>query len=161
MNRPTLAWAAFVLLIAVAFGAFGAHGLKAKVTPEALGQWQTGVQYQFYHGLGLLFLALAAEHLPSRTIIDRQRPFPGWNSLLLWLALFLGHTGYPKYGRDDVHFRANNPIGRPAFYGRVGCAHRCRLAQAAHMTTVTGPSSHIPLLLPSNFQPQGHERIRP
>lgn len=77
MNRPTLAWASFVLLIAVAFGAFGAHGLKAKVTPEALGQWHTGVQYQFYHGFGLLFLALAAEHLPSKTIMIARGLFLG------------------------------------------------------------------------------------
>ena len=66
MNRTTLAWAAFVLMIAVGFGAFGAHGLKAVLSEQALGQWQTGVQYQFYHGLGLLFLALAATWLTPK-----------------------------------------------------------------------------------------------
>ncbi len=66
MNRTTLAWAAFVLMIAVGFGAFGAHGLKAVLSEQALGQWQTGVQYQFYHGLGLLFLALAATSLTPK-----------------------------------------------------------------------------------------------
>jgi uncharacterized membrane protein YgdD (TMEM256/DUF423 family) len=58
MDRRNLAWAAGVLLTAVALGAFGAHGLKARLSPEALGQWRTGVEYQFYHGLGLLALAL-------------------------------------------------------------------------------------------------------
>ena len=33
-------------LPAVALGAFGAHGLKAKISPEMLAIWQTGVQYQ-------------------------------------------------------------------------------------------------------------------
>lgn len=60
-----MAWAAGALLVAVAFGAFGAHGLKARLTPEALGQWNTSVQYQFYHGLGLLFVAVASASLPT------------------------------------------------------------------------------------------------
>lgn len=42
--------------IAVILGAFGAHGLKALIAPESLTVWQTGVQYQFYHTLGLLFV---------------------------------------------------------------------------------------------------------
>ncbi|MBP6311014.1 MAG: DUF423 domain-containing protein [Flavobacteriales bacterium] len=66
MNRTTLAWAAFILLIAVAFGAFGAHGLRMVLSDIELGQWQTGVQYQFYHGLGLLFLALAGTWLSTK-----------------------------------------------------------------------------------------------
>lgn len=58
-------WAAALLLVAVALGAFGAHGLKDYVTPEAVAQWQTGVQYQFYHGLGLLGLAWLGPRLPA------------------------------------------------------------------------------------------------
>lgn len=68
MDRKTLAWAAGALTIAVGFGAFGAHGLKERLDPAALGQWRTGVEYQFYHGLGLLFLALAAERLPAGAV---------------------------------------------------------------------------------------------
>lgn len=66
MDRKTLAWAAAVLCVAVAFGAFGAHGLKSRVGPEAVAQWQTGVQYQFYHGLGLFGLALLGGRLPAQ-----------------------------------------------------------------------------------------------
>src|SRR5690606_19173476 len=44
-------------LIAVVFGAFGAHGLKDKIGPEALENWKTAVSYQFYHTFALLFLA--------------------------------------------------------------------------------------------------------
>jgi uncharacterized membrane protein YgdD (TMEM256/DUF423 family) len=38
----------------VALGAFGAHGLKALLSAEALGWWQTAVQYQMWHAIGLL-----------------------------------------------------------------------------------------------------------
>lgn len=55
---------ACVLLIAVALGAFGVHGLKARVGPEALAQWKTGVEYQFYHGLGLVLLAALSARTP-------------------------------------------------------------------------------------------------
>ncbi len=49
---------AFNGLLAVALGAFGAHALKAKLTAAMLGVWQTAVQYQFYHLLALLLVAL-------------------------------------------------------------------------------------------------------
>jgi uncharacterized membrane protein YgdD (TMEM256/DUF423 family) len=45
--------AAFFGLIAVAFGAFGAHGLKKMISPEYITMWEKGVQYQFYHALGI------------------------------------------------------------------------------------------------------------
>jgi len=68
MDRKTLALASALLLVAVAFGAFGAHGLKARLTPDALAQWRTGVEYQFYHALGLLVLAVSFRHLPARPL---------------------------------------------------------------------------------------------
>ena len=42
----------------VALGAFGAHALKSALTPDLLANFETGVRYQMYHGLGLLALAL-------------------------------------------------------------------------------------------------------
>lgn len=44
----------------VALGAFGAHALRARVTPEMLAIWQTGVLYHLIHALVLLALALYA-----------------------------------------------------------------------------------------------------
>lgn len=44
-------------LLAVAFGAFGAHSLRDMVTPERLAVFQTGVHYQAIHALALLFVA--------------------------------------------------------------------------------------------------------
>jgi uncharacterized membrane protein YgdD (TMEM256/DUF423 family) len=46
---------------AVALGAFGAHALKGSLSAEALGWWQTGVQYQMWHGLALLALAAVGD----------------------------------------------------------------------------------------------------
>lgn len=52
--RLILIIAAINGLLAVAFGAFGAHALRARVSESLLSAWQTGVQYQFYHALALL-----------------------------------------------------------------------------------------------------------
>jgi len=65
MERKSIAWGAALLFVAVGLGAFGAHGLKAHVSPEALGQWRTGVEYQFYHGLGILLLASLGDVLSA------------------------------------------------------------------------------------------------
>jgi uncharacterized membrane protein YgdD (TMEM256/DUF423 family) len=43
---------------AVAIGAFGAHGLREKLSAEMLEFYKTGVVYQFFHTLVLLLLAL-------------------------------------------------------------------------------------------------------
>ncbi|MBL7963191.1 MAG: DUF423 domain-containing protein [Flavobacteriales bacterium] len=69
MHRPTLATASLVLFTAVALGAFGAHGLRGLVPPEALANWRTGVDYQFVHGLGLLVLAVLVPHLRVATVV--------------------------------------------------------------------------------------------
>lgn len=44
-------------LLAVIFGAFGAHALKKSFTPEQLASFETGVKYQMYHALVLLMLS--------------------------------------------------------------------------------------------------------
>ena len=43
-------------LLSVIFGAFGAHALKKKLTPELLQSFETGVKYQMYHAIVLLVL---------------------------------------------------------------------------------------------------------
>lgn len=49
---------AVLALLAVAFGAFGAHALKEIVTPERLQTFETGVRYQMYHALALLVMSV-------------------------------------------------------------------------------------------------------
>ncbi len=46
------------LMLVVSLGAFGAHGLKARVAAEQLAWWHTAVQYQAWHALGLLGVGL-------------------------------------------------------------------------------------------------------
>lgn len=52
-------------LLAVAAGAFGAHALRGRLTPEMLAIFETGARYQMYHALALLAAALAAERWPG------------------------------------------------------------------------------------------------
>lgn len=51
--------------LAVALGAFGAHGLKKIVAPETVATYQTGVQYQMYHALALIIAGLLSERIAS------------------------------------------------------------------------------------------------
>jgi uncharacterized membrane protein YgdD (TMEM256/DUF423 family) len=51
--------------LGVALGAFGAHGLRSHVPPEALAVFETGVRYQIYHALGLIAIAQAASRWPG------------------------------------------------------------------------------------------------
>ena len=55
--RLALPTAALLMAAAVALGAFGAHALKARLTPDALSLWQTGVNYHAWHALALLATA--------------------------------------------------------------------------------------------------------
>lgn len=61
--RFYLVFAALSCLVSVAFGAFGAHALKAMVSPDRLAVWHTGVLYQMTHSLGLFMLVSASAYL--------------------------------------------------------------------------------------------------
>lgn len=56
MNKTILGVAALLGTLAVILGAMGAHALKSQIIPESLNSFQTGVQYQMYHALFLLFI---------------------------------------------------------------------------------------------------------
>lgn len=57
MNKKILISASILGMLAVILGAFAAHGLENKVTEDAIETFQTGVRYQMYHALVLLFVA--------------------------------------------------------------------------------------------------------
>lgn len=61
ISKRFLLLGAILMALAVGLGAFGAHGLKKIVTIEMLTVYQTGVQYQFYHALGLCVVGLIAQ----------------------------------------------------------------------------------------------------
>ena len=54
--------------LAVVLGAFGAHGLKARVSPELLVVFETGVRYHMYHAVALLAVGLAATRWTSASV---------------------------------------------------------------------------------------------
>lgn len=56
--------------LAVAVGAFGAHGLQGRVSPEMLNVFEVGVRYQMYHALALVLLGLFAGRGPSPAPIE-------------------------------------------------------------------------------------------
>jgi uncharacterized membrane protein YgdD (TMEM256/DUF423 family) len=70
-NKRELLIASLFFLLAVAFGAFGAHGLKATLSDKAMSTFQTGVQYQFLHAIAL-FITSFIGHLYQMRI---QLPF--------------------------------------------------------------------------------------
>ncbi|WP_293912215.1 DUF423 domain-containing protein [Deinococcus sp.] len=74
-------WGAALAGSAVGFGAFGAHALRAVLSPEYLAVFETGVRYQMYHGLALLVLGL----------YPQQRRGPLWlliGTLIFSLSLY-------------------------------------------------------------------------
>ena len=62
MNKRIILTAAFFGALAVALGAFGAHGLKNLIDQSSLAIWQKGVEYQFYHTFALLYLSTFARY---------------------------------------------------------------------------------------------------
>ncbi|HEX8563715.1 MAG TPA: DUF423 domain-containing protein [Flavobacterium sp.] len=56
MERKILITAALVAVVAIALGAFGAHALKERLDVQQLATFETGVRYQMYHALFLLFV---------------------------------------------------------------------------------------------------------
>ena len=95
--------------LAVGLGAFGAHGLKARLSLDMLGVYQTGVQYHFYHALGLLLVGMLVSQWPTEGLIK----IAGW-VMFAGIVIFSGSlyllsiTGIRGLG-------AITPIGGLAF----------------------------------------------
>lgn len=68
MERRIFAIGSILTGLGVVFGAFGAHALKASLSPQLLTSFETGVRFQMYHGLGLLALAWAVGRWPERRL---------------------------------------------------------------------------------------------
>ena len=65
MNNKITATAAFFGMTAIILGAFGAHALKKVLTIDQLATFETGVKFQMYHALFLLFVGLNS-HLSEK-----------------------------------------------------------------------------------------------
>ena len=70
--------------LGVLLGAFGAHGLRDRVTPEMLAVFETGVRYHLVHGLALLAVAWATTQWPNTWITAS-----GW-LFVAGIAIFSG-----------------------------------------------------------------------
>ena len=68
MSKIFLLLAAGNGFLVVALGAFGAHGLSARLSAEMMATYQTAVQYHFYHSLALLGVALLCLQFPVATL---------------------------------------------------------------------------------------------
>ena len=73
MERLFFVLGAVSALIAVGLGAFGAHGLRTRVTPDMLATFETGARYHMYHALALLAVAWAVARWPGA-----GAPLAGW-----------------------------------------------------------------------------------
>lgn len=71
-------------LLGVACGAFGAHALRARLAPDLLAVYHTGVEYQFYHALALLAVGLLAQQRDALALT-----VAGW-CFVLGVLLFSG-----------------------------------------------------------------------
>lgn len=83
--KKQLAVAAFLMALAVALGAFGAHALKATLPAKALQTWQTANEYHIYHAIGLLIIGLTGLHGIQHRLVALAYPV-----MLLGLFIFCG-----------------------------------------------------------------------
>jgi uncharacterized membrane protein YgdD (TMEM256/DUF423 family) len=95
-------------LLAVAFGALGAHALEARLAPERLATWELGARYQMYHALALLAAAWAAGRWPGTA-----STLAGW-LFILGIMVFCG-TLYALALGSPRWLGAITPIGGVAF----------------------------------------------
>src|ERR671939_2065940 len=68
MDRVFFALGSLLAFLAVALGAFAAHGLKARLEPAMLATFETGVRYHIYHALALLAVGWAATRWPGGAV---------------------------------------------------------------------------------------------
>jgi uncharacterized membrane protein YgdD (TMEM256/DUF423 family) len=84
MDRLFFALGALAGFIGVALGAFAAHGLKSRLTPELLATFEIGVRYQMYHAFALIAVAWACTRWPGTAVT-----VAGW-LFLAGIVLFSG-----------------------------------------------------------------------
>lgn len=68
MERVFAGVGAILALLGVALGAFGAHGLRGRVSPADLDTFETAIRYQMYHALGLFVVAWASSRWGGGTL---------------------------------------------------------------------------------------------
>jgi uncharacterized membrane protein YgdD (TMEM256/DUF423 family) len=108
MDRLFVSLGAASALLSVAAGAFGAHALRSRLTPEYLTVFETAARYQMYHALGLIAVAWAVSRWPSGTA-----QWAGW-LFVVGTALFSGSL-YALALTGTLWLGAITPLGGAAF----------------------------------------------
>jgi uncharacterized membrane protein YgdD (TMEM256/DUF423 family) len=81
MSKTILMIAALLMALAVGIGAFGAHGLKSHLSEEMIQVYKTGVEYHFYHALGLLLIGVLSLSISSGWL--------NWSAFMLTAGIIL------------------------------------------------------------------------
>lgn len=102
-------------MLAVAFGAFGAHALKSRLDDYALGVFQTAVQYHFYHSLALLAVGILALSQPQTAMLKSS----GW-LFCIGIIIFCGSL-YLLSISGVRWLGAITPLGGLAFIAGWAC----------------------------------------
>lgn len=114
MNRRWVVLGAVSAAVAVAAGAFGAHALKARLSPEALAVWESAARYQTVHALALFAVAQAAAAWRARLV-----EIAGW-AFVVGTVLFSGSL-YALALSGVRGLGAVTPLGGVAFLVGWGC----------------------------------------
>lgn len=108
MDRFFFTAGAIMAFLAVALGAFGAHALKNRLTPDMLDIFEVGVRYHTYHALGLLAVAWATSRWPESNVTAA-----GW-AFIVGIIIFSGSL-YILSMTGMRWFGAITPLGGLAF----------------------------------------------
>ena len=117
MDRLFFAIGATSAGLAVGLGAFAAHGLRARVSPEALQTFETGARYHMYHALALLAVAWAVTRWPGSAVTAAGWLFIAGTLLFSGSLYLLALTGERWLG-------AITPLGGLAFLAGWLCLLR-------------------------------------
>ena len=115
MSQFFLAASAASGFLAVALGAFGAHALKSRLSPDMLSVYETAVQYHFYHALALFGVALLMVHSAQQSLLKASAIL-----FLAGLVLFSGSLYALALSGVKV-LGAITPIGGLCFLAAWAC----------------------------------------
>lgn len=99
MFRKFFAFGAINAALAIALGAFGAHGLENRVSEHYLDVFETGVRYHMYSALGLMLAALLDKRLEGNKSVKIGGILIAVGMIIFSVSLYiLALTGYSKLG---------------------------------------------------------------
>ena len=87
MDRTFLLLGAVAAFLAVTLGAFAAHGLRGRLSPEMMAVFQTAVQYHMYHALALILVSAIMGRMSGWLIQTAGWMFGGLAFLIGWACL--------------------------------------------------------------------------